>query len=733
MRTIQSFRKSAEAPDQQFESGLFQLAYDKLQGKLFNLLPYLVGFEVVNKTPDGTKAVGVFGFRSDNGQVLYVPVFYINAKIKDLDVMYSRNLNQFFPLTEDYAALFLKDDITGIGSVSDQKRKDIESQNTPVDMRDMVFPPRTGRIAYASALEFIGSGDDNIKAAAWTAMNEFPEFTEALNRFYSPEEISTALAPNVKEAAQSVVEVVDAAKAPAELKPKAMTNGFAVIDRRKDDAKSRYGLVSYIDKFTNPSEPGFYSYLTEIGNLRYGLVLMPYSLYANFRSDCQLVVDLQAKKKGQCYVVGGDDRVFIREAIKVADYSAVHKLMMPPVDGEPSFSKLYILINEQLKAIEPFRIRMNYLDDRGMRRLKVEPDRFGSLTCGPCEYEDTRAKDRWPKTNQFEPKKTDRYAITLVFTKKEGDSLEYRGNVIYVPKGFKLLEVSTGDYVSASYDSKETEETRKKKQDAAREEEERIKAGKPGKICHLTSFMREVGVYPFTVRTNGSEFFVNVGQASKKYADPIKAKIGMVVNFGLDEADAIELIDGVKELHPTEGYFKTAVTGDFTHTLHDEPESYNELGQPTTYGIPYQATAPTDHFYQGDPTQRGLAVTNGPDQGAWADNDAQNASSMAAHGQKQIFDTSAIAMISKYVDPTSKVISYLPNFVDTLDKLGRMLFMVYWETDKFQKMYGTDELPELIELIRNVFRNLGDLVIFLKRKFPDISINTSEQDATEGS
>jgi hypothetical protein len=89
-------------------------------------------------------------------------------------------------------------------------------------------------------------------------------------------------------------------------------------------------------------------------------------------------------------------------------------------------------------------------------------------------------------------------------------------------------------------------------------------------------------------------------------------------------------------------------------------------------------------------------------------------------------------MLSKYIDPTSKVISYLPDFVDTLDKLGRMLFMIYWETDKFQKMYGVDELPELIELIKNVFKNLGDLVVFLKRKFPDVSINVNEQDTSEG-
>lgn len=719
------------SPDQQFEQGFFQLAYDKLQSKLYNLLPYMVGFEIVTKAPDGTKAVGVFGFKSDNGQIIYVPAFFINGKVKDLDVMYSRNNNQFYPLNEDYAELFLKDDTTGLGGVSEQPRKDIEKQTPNADMRDLVFPPRTGRISYASVIDFIADGDDNIKHAAWNLMNEHPEFTEALYRFYSPEDIASALKPTEKvAAAPSAVEVFAADSAPPELKAKAMTNGFAIIDRRKDDAKSQYGLVSYTDKFTNPGQPGFYTYLTSLGTLRYGLVLQPLSLYANFKTNKQLVIDLQAKRTGQCYVIPDGQQVFVREAINVADYSSVHKMMENPVEAEPSFSRTYVLVNEQLKATEPFRVRMNYTDDRKMRRLKVEPDSwFGDNCCASMD----RAKSRWENTNQFDPKKKDTYPITLVFTKRESDSLEYRGSVIYVPKGFKLLEVTTSSYVSVPWSDKDTPEERTKKREEADTQEERIKQGRPGKLCDLTSFLRENGIFPFTVRSNGSEYFASIGTATKKYDNPIKAKIGMVIDFGLDEEDSVELIGSVSDLKPVSGYVKKAVTGDFTHTLHDEPESYNELGQPTTFGIPYQAVAPTDHYYQGDPTQRDLASTQ-TDQGGWGNSqqDAQSAAQMAAGGQKEIFDTSAIAMISKYVDPTSKVINYLPNFVDTLDKLGRMLFMIYWETDKFQKMYGVDELPELIELIKNVFKNLGDLVVFLKRKFPDVSINVNEQDTSEG-
>src|SRR5687767_14666898 len=120
----------AASPDQEFEQGFFQLAY-KLQSKLYNLLPFLVGFEVVNKSDDGGKAVGVFGFKSGNGQVLLVPTFFVNGKVKDLDTLYSRNNNQFYPLNEDFAELFLKDDSTGMGSVSSQTRPQMDKQMPP--------------------------------------------------------------------------------------------------------------------------------------------------------------------------------------------------------------------------------------------------------------------------------------------------------------------------------------------------------------------------------------------------------------------------------------------------------------------------------------------------------------------------------------------------------------------------------------------------------------------------
>ena len=160
--------KVANSPDQEFEQAFFQLAYDKIQEKLFNLLPFLVGFEIVNKNDDGTKALGVFGFKSNNGQVLFVPAFFVNGTVKGIELLYSKNNEQFYPLSEDYAEMFLKDEVTGLGDATKENRNQINGKMAPTDLQNLVRPPQIGKradIKHTSLLEFVESSDNIVKEA----------------------------------------------------------------------------------------------------------------------------------------------------------------------------------------------------------------------------------------------------------------------------------------------------------------------------------------------------------------------------------------------------------------------------------------------------------------------------------------------------------------------------------------------------------------------------------------
>lgn len=748
------------ATDQDFEQAFFQLAYDKLQAKLFNLLPFLVGFEVVKKSDDNTKAIGVFGFKSENGQILYVPAFFINGKVKDLDVLYSRNNNQFYPLNEDFAELFLKDDVTGVGVPSEGKRQDVLKEVPTKNYYDTIRPPRTGRTIYASAPEyrkgtfaeaqipvpsfevfitektkhastsltdFLSAMDNNVKAAFWGQLKDSPDYMDAVLHFYDKADLAKALVPKQAEEPAPLVEVLtleDASrlsKEAEEIKEQVLKEGFAIVDHRTPDGKSKVGLFKYVERFTNPTVSGFYPYVTCCGSVRHGLVLVrPEHLYNGYAAPEAIVVDLDSPKPGQAYKAKAN-HIFIKDQIKIKEFGSLIQKLEDPAEAKPGFGNTYILINENLAASVPFRVSENFKDDDGIRRIKVEPVEGFEKTscCEPCGTTESRNHMR---------------EVILVLTKKKGDKFHHAGkNMVYVPKGFKLMKLDFSTYYDTYVSWDVPEGKREKEQKKKKEEAARIKNGRPGPASILFGTLAENSIFPMTVHRNGSQYFANVSHVRKAYNSPGEAKVGMVKDFGLSVKAATELAETINDKQYIRGYIKLAVTGEEILPLVDEAPYTNELGQPQYVGTPWEAMGSRSDGYTGNPAQLGLGVMpevtgqeattpqKPPQQ------NTQDATQLAQSGQKEIFDTQAISTLARYVDPANKVVSYVPTFVSTLDKLGRILFMIYWDTDKFQEMYGKDELPELIELVKNVYKNLGDLIIFLKRKVPDISINNSEQ------
>lgn len=728
--------KFANSPDSELEQSFFQLAFERLQEKLYNLLPFLVGFEVANKSQDGTKALGVFGFKSNNGQMLFVPAFFIDGDVKGIDIMYSKNNEQFYPLNEDFAELFLKDEATGLGKPSTENTQKLNQNFSPMELKDLVRPPRTAKISYASVIDYVKDSGNKTKEAFHNLIKTKPEFTESLLRFYPLDKIAKALVPKVasKTLPMSSVSVVTAKDDMDDLtetqKGEVLSKGFVVIDKRKEEDKSKFGLLKYKETFSNPAESGFYSYLTQSGSLRYAMVITkPLLLDVHFPVDNSLVIDLDASRNGQGYYVPNNE-LFTKGKYVIKDFQDVLSQMTDPAEARPSYDETYILVNENLKATEPFRIRMNYKTDQGLRCLQVERARGLSESAQVSrERDEKHVENKYFKDGKSYS--SDFGKFNLILTKKPSDRLEYDNGSILVPKGYKLLNIKLGpnyDYPCcetvdpAIGSSTEAEEARRKR---IKEEEARYNQGRPGKLSNLFGALRTTQTYPMSVSTNGSEYFVTIADAKKKYDNPIDAKIAMVKDFGLDIKQAEALVDTVNYGKSTNGYIKIAYTGDQYFSPWDPTAHTNELGQPEFDGYGHSEVMAQTPSYTDDPTSKGRGTMTEP---GGIDGAVNTANQLAQSGQKEIFDTHTIATLAKYVSPESKVTAYMPDFVSCLDKLGRMLFLVHWETDKFEEMYGRGELPELVELLTNVFKNLGDLVIFLKRKSPQLSINATEKD-----
>lgn len=88
----------------------------------------------------------------------------------------------------------------------------------------------------------------------------------------------------------------------------------------------------------------------------------------------------------------------------------------------------------------------------------------------------------------------------------------------------------------------------------------------------------------------------------------------------------------------------------------------------------------------------------------------------AAAGQRHVFDQAAIGGLVKVYDVAHVVDSYIPEFMDTIDRLGRILFLFYWKHEDFNQRYGSDDVVQMEDRLRNVFKSLGELALQLKEK-----------------
>src|SRR4029077_8419719 len=84
-----------------FEQAFSNLAHAYLKDKAPGLQDYEVGFQLIDRNPENTKAVGVSGFKVGS-QWLYAPVFFLNGDMKGHEMLYIKNQDLFVPMKENW-------------------------------------------------------------------------------------------------------------------------------------------------------------------------------------------------------------------------------------------------------------------------------------------------------------------------------------------------------------------------------------------------------------------------------------------------------------------------------------------------------------------------------------------------------------------------------------------------------------------------------------------------------
>ena len=88
-------------PERSFEQSFASLAYAYIQDKAPGLLDYMVGFQLIDRNDDNTKAIGIFGFKVGDEWV-YAPIFFLNGDMKGHELLYLKSKDSFVPMKENW-------------------------------------------------------------------------------------------------------------------------------------------------------------------------------------------------------------------------------------------------------------------------------------------------------------------------------------------------------------------------------------------------------------------------------------------------------------------------------------------------------------------------------------------------------------------------------------------------------------------------------------------------------
>ena len=108
--------------------------------------PFRLGFEIAHRNEKATKMVGIYAFRV-NGNLLYVPVFFVNGEVKPADMLYRADVKRFVPLTEEWCSFLVRGVHESSGTLVDKNRQ----RQSDAYMDRLAYPQR---VKYASEEDF---------------------------------------------------------------------------------------------------------------------------------------------------------------------------------------------------------------------------------------------------------------------------------------------------------------------------------------------------------------------------------------------------------------------------------------------------------------------------------------------------------------------------------------------------------------------------------------------------
>lgn len=792
-----------DVQEEQLEQDFSKLAYMFVADRAAQMMRYLLGFELVEHEPDGSKAVGVFGFKV-GGDYYYIPAFFIANQVRGIDMLFSKKTNMFFPLTEAWVDNIIQRDAIELGDATDvrEARRDFENPNFDFVKRPNIGASYSSKAAEARDAAGYEEAEDgkSLFKAAWDAMclttaeklRNDPSLQEAVSGFVGSlngkelskkaesgdltrwlseqggpgavESLFDALCTNVKfanaaltvypdvaslhvsrfsdravgckraeEAKLHIIEDAKGSTSDAD-RQRLLVNGFYIDDKRDPQSLSKAYDYDYGATFSTVDSVGKYRVLTSDGTTQPAWFLQSIKTQDKDRGNV-VVTDATGtcKMRGIAYA----DKVYVKNQ-KIADVDSLYDTAIPLSQMAEGYT--YLLLDKSGKNVIPgFRFT-------GVRYTPGENTKIdGYLSTGCCTdtcswdddggdfdiYRHDRYRDRDGHLRSSGEHRDYFHGITL--TKNTGKAVT-AGDRILVPSNYKALVLDVPYDVCNKWDKDHNKKILEESQPKL----------SLGDVTSLRFEMEKSAFHDLTVMSDGPEFYVRIGDmkvsAPYNYKQACQSLNG---RLGLSVEDTERLLRKAAEEREVKTHIHLGKAAQFVGVDMPQPPPQTAGMDPYTgtqlYG-PYETTVqgqlvgapPVPHGNpygenlggEGETQQSSADVSGMPGGNSGAapiDQEAIDLASQAGQlGQRHVFDCSSIGGLAKVYDTGSLLDSYIPQFMQAIDRLGRVLFLYYWKNEDFGERYGSSDTVELEDTLRSVFKQFGDLALTLRRKAVDV-------------
>ena len=712
-------RAASVLTDEETEMAFMRQAFVFLENRArpFIQEPYFIGFEIIEKNDANTNLAGIFVFRVGT-ELFYAPCFYKNGEIKGINLLYCAKERMFKPLNQEWCNFF-------IGKYASESPAKIDAnsqkhQTRGINFRDLAHPHyaksasadtrKVWKEMEIKLSEKQASISDEkyltkfLKVAGTTGMKSLlngmeksMDFADKLHSFYDEDEWLNLDIPNTEKTAAVTVPGSLILHA-GEFNPNSDVSmdeqfgfGYSLEDTRKNKSTVYLDRENYGEGIT---DPGKYKVLGHDGSWK-ELLVIPVKHITYNRSGLA---------SEPCTYHGDTPEKFplSSNTLEEAGYN---------LKGDTRY-KTYLLVDpesKKYKTVHTNEIFGHYISDL---ESNVE---VGSIKGSqPLAIFCARNNDQLLLINR-KFKVTKDEELTKLSVEAYGDK-----TTIIINPNVKCVDLDLGVYPEDAI----MLQLKGKPSEYASDEFESSLEFNPGSDKTLNDFLLNQGFEKVTVKKAHDRFQLRYKGQTSFELNNVNTAVALAKEFRIDGKEAMALVKHASEASAPISILvqKAPMQKEARITVSNMPDLHNLHNNPdfnVTQDRAESHIISTDHDGDPYPTNRvgdkyemdGMRVTietGTPEQIYEMSADIKS---------PELFDLGVVGTLIKTYDGSEVVDAFMPDMNQGLDKIGRLLFLLYWKPEDFVESYGSDDISDLENALVSNFKSFGELILGLMQQF----------------